>query len=215
MPPRPRAPVPGQGGQGLPDPAAYGQPAPGGPPYGPGGPPYGPADPELTAFEAESRRRFTWLAVASGLGLVLSIAALILAIGAGNQSADDERIADAVKRESRNTAREIERQLRDETARANDVLDELESGTKTAREAGAAAEKAVEETNADVEKNADDIAKLQETVDGLGSKVDALPDDVSGLGDVSTSVDTLKSQVEQLMQDVSNLQGAGGDGGTP
>ncbi len=205
VPARPRPPVAGAEGP----PGA--EPVPVGYEPSPGGSPYGAPDPELTAFEDEARRWHTWLAVAAGVGLLLSIAALVLAISAGNRSASDDRIADAVKRESRNTANEIERQIRDETARAEEVLDELESSTKTAREASAAAESAAEENGAGVEKNAEELRTLRESVDSLSSKVDALPEGVPGLEELATSIDTINSQVQQLSQDVTSLQGSSGD----
>src|SRR5690606_39157573 len=106
------------------------------------------------ALEAENKRRFTWVAVAAGVGLLLAIVALILAIGAGNQSTDDGQIADAVKRESRNTAREIEQQIEDETEQANQVLDDLRSSTKAAKEASAKAAEEAKASESGVAENA-------------------------------------------------------------
>jgi chromosome segregation ATPase len=139
-----------------------------------------------------------WLAIAGGVGIVIGIVALIIAISAKNATNNDAKVTAAVNRAARLAVVGLHNQLQHDVASATTVLRQLQAS-------GAAAAKTRQDLLRDINRNktalaisAGTITKLQTSVNTVTAEVRKLQTTVTNLGnaqqELTKRVNALSSQ---------------------
>lgn len=149
-------------------------------------------------------RRALWLAIAGGVGIVIGIVALIIAIDAKNATKSDKELTAEVNKQAQVAVAGIRGQLDRDVARASAVLTTLRATSKTAKATREQLRQDVGRNRSGVAANATAIQNLQGTTNDLQQSVSSLNTQVSSL---QAEVARLRSGQLDLDRRVSALEG--------
>jgi hypothetical protein len=116
-------------------------------------------------------RRSLWLAIAGGVGIVIAIVALIVAISAKNATSSDARITAQVNRDARLAVAGVHSQLQHDVASATAVLRQLEAGSTAASRTDNKLLRDVNQNKSSAASNRGSIDKLQASINTLTAEV--------------------------------------------
>lgn len=153
-----------------------------------------------TAAPATPSRTPTWIAAGLGaLGLVVAIAALVIAIGAKDNAVSDQELAAAVRKEALVASSAVKAQLEADVKAADKARRDIDKALVVARVARTRLRSEQSATNRQLATIAGQVKTLQ-------ANVDQLDNDVSGL---TSKQDQLRSDVDSLITKVAALEAGG------
>lgn len=148
--------------------------------------------------EAGGDRRFWWLAIAGGVGIVIAVVALIIAISAQNATNNDAKVTAQVKEDARLAVAGVHNQLRHDVTSATNVLRQLQAGSSAAARVRDELIRDVNHNKSAVATNRVSIEKLQASINTLTAQVHQLNGTVTKLGAsqqaLTKRVDTLEKK---------------------
>jgi chromosome segregation ATPase len=148
-------------------------------------------------------RKTMWALIIGGLGVVVAIVALVVAISATSQTDDNAKIVSAVKAEANDQIGGVRAELQKNVAAATVVLGQLQAGSAQAARARDALHREVNANKTAVANNQASIKALQTNVATLDTAVKALTTSVATL---TTNQDTLTRNQKSLQSEVKDLE---------
>ncbi len=144
-------------------------------------------------------RRSTLFAAVGAVGLVLGIVALVIAIGAKNDTQSESELSASVQQELDEKATSLKKELAAQASRTGSVAKQVNKALKR----GEGAEKAASADRSETAKLKAELEKLTATTDRLTNDVAALQNDQTAT----------KKQLEELTKTVNSLvKSSKGDG---
>jgi chromosome segregation ATPase len=141
-------------------------------------------------------RRSLWLAIAGGVGIVIAIVALIVAISAKNATNNDAKITAQVNQDARLAVSGVHTQLQHDVASATAVLRQLEAGSTAASRTDSKLLRDVSQNKSSAASNRSSIQKMQASINALTTELHKLNGTVTTLGAnqraLTTRVDALE-----------------------
>lgn len=153
--------------------------------------------------QAAGNRVSTWALVVGGLGVVVGVVALVIALTANHSTNDTAKIARAVKLEETRQIGAVRGDLQRNVAEAKGILRRLGDSATRARRADAALRRDANATKSGVANNRANIAAAQTDIARLQTSVANLNNKVS---DLTTAVNTQNRQQKALTKRVSALE---------
>ncbi len=130
---------------------------------------------------ASMDRRSIWLAIAAGVGIVIAIVALVLAVSAKNATSNNAKVTAQVKQDARLAVAGIHTQLQHDVASATTVLRQLQAASADASRTRAGLLRDISQNRAAVASNRGSIQKIQASLTTLTAKVHKLNPTVTNL----------------------------------
>jgi len=145
--------------------------------------------------ESRIDRRSLWLAIVAGVGVVIAIVALILAISAKSATNNNAKVTAQVKQDANLAVAGVHGQLQRDVASATVVLQQLTAESRTAALRRA-------QLLHDVNANKAGVAVNRETIVKMEASINTLTADVNKL---NTSVTTLTTNQQALTKKVDAI----------
>jgi hypothetical protein len=146
-------------------------------------------------------RTSTWALVVGGLGVVVAIVALVIAIGAKNDTRDDTQLTKAVNAQAAQAVDSVRGELKRDVRAANTTLVRLRASSAAAKRTRVALKRATGANSSGVANNRVAIGQLQQSVDTLNDQV----------ADLRLDLRSLQQRVRTLeQQPASNANSDGG-----
>jgi chromosome segregation ATPase len=159
--------------------------------------------------QAGRDRKTMWALIIGGLGVVVAIVALVVAISATSQTDDNAKIVAAVRAEANNQIGGVRAELQKNVTAATVVLKQLQGGSTQAARARDALRQEVNANKTAVAGNQASIKALQTNVATLNTAVKALTTSVATLtknqDTLTTNQNSLQSEVKALQKQVAAL----------
>jgi chromosome segregation ATPase len=140
-------------------------------------------------------RKSLWLAIAGGLGIIIGVVALIIAISAKNASENDAQVTARVNRDAQLAVAGIHNQLQQDIASATTVLRQLQVSSTAASQARSALQNGINQTKSGIASNRTSITSMQAQINTVTAEVHRLSTTVSKL---STNLTALTKRVDAL-----------------
>jgi chromosome segregation ATPase len=151
-------------------------------------------------------RKTIWALIIGGLGVVVAIVALVIAISAMSATNDDAEITKAVKQEANEQIGGLRADLQKNITAATAVLQRLEAGSSQADRARAALREEASANRSGVASNQASIKALQTSVANLNKQVTGLSDSVTTL---TRNQQTLTQQVKAIEKTIAAVPKSG------
>ena len=153
--------------------------------------------------QAGGDRRIMWALVIGGLGVVVAIVALAIAISAKSATNDDAKIAKAVKAEESRQIGGVRADLQKNVASATLILQRLQGSSSNAHRADAALRRDAAAAQTGVTNNRARISAAQTSIANLQTMVANLNTKIAGL---MNSIASQKQEQQSLTHRVDALQ---------